>query len=233
MNRIGILGGTFDPIHRGHLDAGRAAQEALQLTEVLVMTSNVPPHRPQPAASPFHRFAMVALAVAECGGWRASDLELRRDGPTYSSTTLRQLHELGYRAVDLFFIIGADAFAELSAWKDYPAILEQTNFAVVSRRGAEATAVPEGLRPRMARSPIEAASDRRGPLIFLIDAKTADVSSTAIRERCAGGESLAGLVPPGVQQHIERHGLYRSDIADAGGREDTSDRAAGRLHGQD
>jgi nicotinate-nucleotide adenylyltransferase len=233
MERVGILGGTFDPIHNGHLDAGRAAEEALRLTRVLVMTSNVPPHRPQPAASAFHRFAMVALAVADRERWRASDLELRREGPSYTSTTLHGLRELGHRATELFFILGADAFAELTTWKDYPAILDQANFAVVARSGPAIAGVPSAFRERVARSPADVVSDSSKPLIFLIDALTQNVSSTAIRRRCADGESIAGLVPPGVQQHIERHGLYRTGVADAAGHLAKPGEAAGRLHGQD
>ncbi len=110
--RIGLLGGTFDPIHCGHLDVADAAQRALQLTRVFVITSNLPPHRPQPYSSAFHRFAMVALAVSDRPDWRATDLELRSDAPSYTSFTLAKFHERGFAATELFFIIGADAFAE-------------------------------------------------------------------------------------------------------------------------
>jgi nicotinate-nucleotide adenylyltransferase len=228
--RLGILGGTFDPIHCGHLDVGRAAQEALQLSRVLVMTSNVPPHRSQPEASAFHRFAMAALAVATYDGWQVSDRELRRDGPSYTSVTLREFHALGYGAVDLFFILGADAFAELPSWKDYPAIVDQANFAVVSRTGAEFATIPPDLRTRMIASPAQAAGQRE-PLIYWIAAQTADVSATTIRRRRAAGQSIAGLVLPSVQQHIERHGLYLSNVGEASVTKDTPEGAAGRLHG--
>ena len=85
--RLGILGGTFDPVHLGHMDLADAAQRALGLTEVILVTSNVPPHRPQPVTSAYHRFAMVAFAVQERPDWRAADLELRYEAPSFTSRT--------------------------------------------------------------------------------------------------------------------------------------------------
>jgi nicotinate-nucleotide adenylyltransferase len=232
--RIGILGGTFDPIHCGHLDMGRAAESALALTQTVVVTANIPPHRPQPVASSYHRFAMVALAIAGQERWRASDLELGIGSPSFTTGTLQHFHALGFAATELFFVIGADAFAEIESWKDYPAILDRAHFAVVSRPGFPASEIPErlpALAPRMT-TPAES-ERRRTPSIFLITAPTADVSATAIRQRSANGESIAGLVPPAVCQHIERHALYaasaRGDLATDVHRAPT----AGRLHGQD
>ena len=233
--RIGILGGTFDPIHCGHLDIGHAASDALGLTRLFVIPSNVPPHRPQPYASAFHRFAMVSLAVAGRPAWVASDLELRLDGdsPSYTSTTLQRFHGRGYGPAELFFIIGADAFAEIGIWKDYPKILDGAHFAVVSRPGHPVEDLPRRLpllAPRMARPPIDPMS-QLDTLIFLIDARTTDVSSTAIRRRRAEGESIAGMVAPGVQQHIEQHGLYTSSVPGRRGSDPQPNPAAGRMHG--
>jgi nicotinate-nucleotide adenylyltransferase len=208
--RIGILGGTFDPFHCGHLDVGEAAARALKLSRVYVITSNVPPHREQPKASSFHRFAMVSIALQGRAGWRSSDLELRSPSPSYTSSTLKKFHERGYAPCELFFIIGADAFAEIGTWRDYPAILSDTHFAVISRPGFSAVLLPHRLSPladRMVKPPIDALTPL-DPLIILIDVPTADVSATAIRRLREQGESIAGLVPPGVQQHIEQHGLY-------------------------
>ncbi len=145
--RIGILGGTFDPIHRGHVDLGRAAQSALGLTQVFVVPTHIPPHRPQPIASSYHRFAMVALTVAGRAGWQATDVELGHDAPSYTSLTLRRFHERGFAPLELFFLIGADAFIEIGSWKDYPDILDQAHFAVVSRPGCpgdRSAAAPAG-----------------------------------------------------------------------------------------
>jgi nicotinate-nucleotide adenylyltransferase len=233
--RLGILGGTFDPVHVGHMDVADAAHAALDLTEVVLVTSNVPPHRPQPVTSAYHRFAMVAIAVQERPDWRAADLELRYDAPSYTSRTLDRFHDRGYRATELFFVIGADAFAEIESWRDYPNILEAAHFAVVSRPGVAAREVPgrlPHLTARMVTQPMDALSSAI-PLIILIDAPTADVSSTAIRDRLAAGESIAGLVLPRVQQHIEQHGLYTSTTPGRRASDAQHHSPAGRLHGQD
>jgi nicotinate-nucleotide adenylyltransferase len=221
--RTGILGGTFDPIHCGHLDAGRAAEAALGLTEVVVIPAHIPPHRPQPVASSHHRFAMVALAIGGYERWRASDLELGIGAPSFTMTTLQRFHD--------------DGFAEIETWKDFPAILDRAHFAVVSRPGFPVAAMPARL-PSLARRMTAPASvdTAAAPSIFLIDAPTADVSATAIRERSGRGEPIAGLVPPAVRQHIERHALYSSLGTGSRGDLDTATQhshAAGRLHGQD
>jgi len=232
--RVGILGGTFDPIHTGHLDLGIVAQTLLTLTRVYVIPARVPPHRPQPMASSFHRFAMVALAVANRRGWRASDLELQStEQPSYTTMTLQKLQEQGFAASELFFIIGADAFAEIETWRDYPNILDRSHFAVVSRPGCSVEDLPRllpRLRRRMIRPPV-GAIDERDPAIILLDERTADVSSTVIRERRANGESISGLVDLGVEQHIEQHGLYIPNVPGLRDSDD-SDTPAGRLHGE-
>jgi nicotinate-nucleotide adenylyltransferase len=233
--RIGILGGTFDPIHCGHLDVAEAAQAALGLDRMFVVTANIPPHRPQPFASAYHRFAMVALAVAGRSGWRATDLELRSDAPSYTSTTLEQFHERGYAPSELFFVIGADAFAEIGTWRDYPQILDGTHFAVVSRPGFPVGELARRLpllAPRMTWPPVDAAA-QIDPLILLIDEPTADVSSSAIRHRLAAAESIEGLVPPSVAQHIEQHGLYASMTPGRRASDVPRILAADRLHGED
>src|SRR5579862_3754925 len=103
--RIGILGGTFDPIHWGHLEAGFAAERALGLMKMLVVTASLPPHRPQPLASSYHRFAMVSLAVAGRAGWCACDVELRDKERSYTSATLQKFHARGYAPSELFFVL--------------------------------------------------------------------------------------------------------------------------------
>lgn len=211
--RVGILGGTFDPIHRGHADLGLAACNVLRLTELVVIPAHVPPHRGQTAASAFHRFAMAAMAVSGRSGWRASDLELRvAEVPSFTIATLRRFHARGYQPAELFFVIGADAFAEVSSWRDATALLEGTNFAVVSRPGQPVGELRDRL-PQLADRMVEPVADARKatPLIFLIDTPTADVSSTAIRRLRAEGRPISGLVEPDVEQHIEQHGLYLSE----------------------
>jgi nicotinate-nucleotide adenylyltransferase len=234
LRRIGILGGTFDPIHRGHLDIGTAAEHALALDRLFVIPSQVPPHRPQPLASSFHRFAMVSLAVAGRPAWRASDLELRARPPSYTASTLQQFHIRGYQPAELFFVMGADAFAEIESWKDYPALLDYAHFVVVSRRGCPVKSLPvqmPHLAPRMT-SPAVGPGSLQKPVVILIDATTADVSASAIRERREQGQPIAGTVDPGVQQHIEQHGLYTSRTPGRRAMDQPADPAAGRLHGQ-
>lgn len=209
--RIGLLGGTFDPIHRGHTDLATAAQDTLGLTQVLLIPANVPPHRPKPLTSSFHRFAMTALVVAGRQGWRASDVELRHEAPSYTVTTLRRFHERGYAPHELFFLIGADAFRDIASWRDYPSIFERAHFAVISRPGHPVSTLRDHL-PSLAPRMVDATagvSVPQHPVIFLIDAATTDVSSTSLRASLSRGDRLDGQVDPRVQQHIEQHGLYR------------------------
>ena len=222
MTRIGVLGGTLDPIHCGHLAAAAAARDAFDLPRVLIVPANVPPHRSsQPIASPFHRFAMAALAVSGLPRLEACDDELRAEGPSYTASTLERLHARGHDASQIFFITGADAFAEIATWKRYPEVLDLAHFVVVSRPGYDSDALAgrlPDLRWRMRPAAAPARTDR-GTLIFLVEAATPDVSSTAIRDRLGRGESLAGLVPPLVETHIHQHRLYSS--------------TADQLHGED
>lgn len=220
MTRIGILGGTLDPIHCGHLAAAAAARDAFDLPRVLVVPSHVPPHRPvQPVASPFHRFAMAALAVSGLPRLEASDEELRAEGPSYTADTLDRLHGRGYQASQIFFVTGADAFAEIATWKRYPDVLDLAHFVVVSRPGYDSDGLAErlpDLRERMRPAAAPARTDG-STLIFLLQASTPDVSSTTVRDRLRRGEPLTGLVPPLVETHIRQHRLYHS---------------ANQLHGQ-
>ncbi len=233
--RIGILGGTFDPIHWGHLECAFAAETALKLMRLLVVTSHVPPHRDMPFASSYHRFAMVALAVAGRSGWRASDLELRLDSESYTADTLRKFHDRGYGPNELFFIVGADAFAEIQSWKDYPNVLEYAHFAVVSRPGHPVTDLPHRLpllAERMVTPPLDSLS-HLDPMIVLIDSPTSSVSSTQIRDRRARGETVAGMLPDPVRQHIEQHGLYTSQTPGRRASDSPSAAVSERLHGED
>jgi nicotinate-nucleotide adenylyltransferase len=213
QRRLGLFGGTFDPIHVGHLDTAVAARDALALDEVRLVPSQVPPHRAQkPHASPYHRFAMVAAAIQAVDRLRASDVELMAGGTSYTSATLGRFAALGWRADELFFITGADAFLEIASWKDYPGLLDCAHFVVVSRPGQDASRLPDALpalAPRMIHAGRAADTLDRSSII-LIDKPTADVSSTEVRRRAAAGDPLAGLVPPEVERHIQRHSLYHA-----------------------
>jgi nicotinate-nucleotide adenylyltransferase len=209
--RIGILGGTLDPIHLGHVEAARAAQRALALNPILVMPARMPPHRQQrPSVSMFHRFAMAALAVDGLENVLVSDDELCSDGPSYTALTLERLMSRGLHRLQTFFITGADAFAEIEAWHRYPEVLDLAHFVVVSRPGAPVAALADRL-PRLRERFRDAAAGEppaAGPWVFLVDAPTPDVSSTEIRRRIRAGESVSGLVPVPVERYLQRHGLY-------------------------
>lgn len=211
IGRFGILGGTLDPIHVGHIEAARAARQALGLTEVVVMPSRVPPHRQRgPSASPYHRFAMAALAVSDLDGVSVSDNELSAEGPSYTALTLERLATHGLDRLQLFFITGADAFAEIETWYRYPEVLDLAHFVVISRPGVPVASLAgrlPALRARL-RPAARPADGPETPAVFLVDAPTPDVSSTDIRRRLRAGQSITGLVPRQVETHILRHGLY-------------------------
>ena len=229
--RLGILGGTLDPVHVGHIETALAARDALALDRILLLPSRVPPHRAQqPSASPFHRFAMAALAVNGVEGVEVSDVELTTAGTSYTADTLERFHESGFRPSQIFFILGADAFAEIETWHRYPHVLQLANFAVVSRPGHDSHRIAEGLPALSGRfatttaAPANGAADTR---IFVIPATTTDVSSTEIRRRLRSAEPVAGLVNETVEQHIRQHRLYQDD-----GSSTLLHSAADHLHGQ-
>jgi nicotinate-nucleotide adenylyltransferase len=213
--RIGILGGTFDPVHLGHVETALAAHRALRLDRVLVLPSGTPPHRQvQPVASRFHRFAMTALAVNGLSPLAVSDLEIGETGPSYTFETLARLHARGLTRSQIFFITGADAFAEIATWNRYPDVLDMAHFAVVSRPGHPSAAViasMPALAGRVRHTPNDAAGTMGSPPevgLFVVDAPTPDVSSTDIRRRLDTGASIDGLVPDAVRTYIAQHGLY-------------------------
>lgn len=208
--RVGIFGGTFDPIHVGHLDAAAAARQTLALDDVLFLPSHVPPHRSaDPRATMFHRFAMVALAIGDQPSSRASDIELRRTGTSYTFETLAALHAGGWTPSQLFFILGTDAFAEIAQWREFDRVVHGTNIAVVGRTGTslESALARTPLEPRV--RPLDQAREPSATTgVYLIEASTRDVSSTLIRAELTAGRSIAGLVPEAVERHIIKHGLY-------------------------
>ncbi len=209
--RLGILGGTFDPIHAGHLDAAEAARAALSLDEILLVPAHDPPHRPiDPRETVYHRFALLSLAVADRPAYRVSDLELVRHGPSYTEDTLRTLHAEGWAAWQIFFILGTDAFADIATWHGFPSFLDLSHFVVIARPGTTidmAVARTPELRERMCRAS-RGAIDDPPTRIFLVEAATHDVSSTEIRQRLAAAQPIDDLVPAPVARHILKHHLY-------------------------
>lgn len=156
---------------------------------------------------------MTALAVAAEPYLEASELELQSPAPSYTIDTLRRLHGAGLAARELFFITGADAFADIATWREYPRLLDHAHFVVVSRPGHPASAIRERLPEWSARvrDASRLVGDETPPSIVLVDGETRDVSSTLIRDACRDGRSISGLVPSLVEGHIRRHRLYGAD----------------------
>jgi nicotinate-nucleotide adenylyltransferase len=202
-----MLGGTFDPIHVGHVAVAHAARTELDLDEVLVIPAGQPPHKLGVAMAPApDRLAMVQLAVAREAGLRASPIEIDRNGPSWTIDTVTALHAAFHaegRDLDLTMILSADAFAGLPTWHEPERLLRLVRLAVAPRPGTDAPSVvslPDELRDATIGITI-----LRGPNI--------DVSATDIRRRVRAGLPIEGLVAPAVARYIEEHHLYRSPSA--------------------
>ena len=211
---VGLLGGTFDPVHNGHLAAADAAQQSLNLDTVMLIPSHVPPHRQDPVgATSEQRYEMAALAAAERPEWSASRIEVDRNGPSYTYDTLLQLGETLSVGSQFFFILGADAFAEITTWSRYPAVLDLAHFVVVSRPGITLDSLRERVPSAFKHHPPCPPSRVRDlgseeTRVILVEATTPDISSTDIRRRVRAGQSLSHLVPDSVAQYISTHRLY-------------------------
>lgn len=187
---LGILGGTFDPIHNGHLAVARQAREQLGLESVLLVPSFQPPHREAPTAGPQDRLAMTRLAVQGQPGLEAADVEVRRGGVSYTVDTLRDLRLMRPES-DLVLLLGYDAAREVADWHQPEALPGLARLAVFNRTGA-APGTPAELPAGALRLEVE----------------SPDVSATAVRERLARGEDLDGMVPASVLVYIRERGLY-------------------------
>jgi nicotinate-nucleotide adenylyltransferase len=206
--KTGVLGGTFDPIHLGHVGAAQAAQRALALDGILLVPSRIPPHRRDATrASADDRFHMASITAASHPKWSASRIELDREGPSYTFDTLTELRRM---PSSFFFIIGVDAFAEIATWSRYPAVLDLAHFVVVSRPGFTLDSLQHRVPDLADRMTTPARFDFSAQSrIILLEAPTPAISSTEIRRRASAGQDLAGLVPDAVADYIHAHRLYR------------------------
>jgi nicotinate-nucleotide adenylyltransferase len=194
--RLGVMGGTFDPIHNGHLAAAREVARRLGLDEVVFIPAGHPwQKQDRDITDVEHRFRMVVIATQDEPGMSVSRIDIEREGPTYSVDTLRDLRAAHPHA-ELFFITGADALAGLPTWRDPQEVVSLAHLVGVTRPGYDLEAarlqagLPEGV-------------------VTLLEIPGVEVSASECRERASSGESLDGLVPEAVANHIRDHGLYR------------------------
>jgi nicotinate-nucleotide adenylyltransferase len=236
---IGLFGGTFDPIHRGHLALAHAARERCKLSDVLFVPANVPPHKQsQPMSAFSHRYAMIALATAQVKNFEPSLLEAPGDldstsviktsltkekknlpKPNYTIDTIRRLKQSFKKADRLFLLIGIDAFADIAKWHQPEALFRECEFVVASRPGFSladvANALPASLRPREeVTRPFHkqaATGDLvlNGVTIHLLDEVYQPISSTTIRQAAAAGKPLTRFVDSAVADYIKKIGLYK------------------------
>jgi nicotinate-nucleotide adenylyltransferase len=232
---IGLFGGTFDPIHRGHLALAGAASERCNLSRIVFVPANVPPHKQnQPLSAFAHRYAMIALATAQEKDFSPSLLEAPEDfqaggpgkektraaSPNYTIDTVKRLKRAFKKADRLFLLIGIDAFEDIGKWHQAEELFRECEFVVASRPGYSladvANALPERLRPREeVTRPFHkqaATGDLvlKGVTIHLLDQVYQPISSTTIRQAAAAGKPLGRFVDPAVADYIKKMGLYKN-----------------------
>ena len=231
---IGLFGGTFDPVHKGHIALAHAARERCQLGRILFVPANLSPHKTaQPAASYFHRYAMTSLATASekafvpslleaPGEFALHDKKGARAGmttaPSYSIDTIRQLKASLKKSDTLFFLIGIDAFKDIAKWREAESLFSECAFIVASRPGFSladvAGALPEKLRPRaevtkpFARQPAKGDLVLPGVTLHLLDDVNQKISATEIRAAVAAKRPIRKFVPESVEEYIKKEGLY-------------------------
>lgn len=207
---LGVLGGTFNPIHVAHLRLGEAAREALGLERVLFVPAGDPPLKAAGVASAAHRLEMVKLATADNPGFEVADLELSRAGPSYTVDTLDELRRRRPEE-ELWFVLGADAFSELESWYRPADLFERASFAVVARPGFAddpADLLPPALAAELHPGP-RGLVHSSGHEVRGVEFAPLGISSSDVRRRIARGASIRYLVPDDVIEYIQKHQLYR------------------------
>ena len=197
--RLGILGGTFDPIRIGHLEIAKSIYEHLHLEKIIFIPAYIAPHKVgQDFAPAMDRYIMTKLAIEPYPYFTVSDMELKRSGVSYTYDTLVELHKI-YPEHEFFFIIGADSVTGLHTWHRYQEMFELTTFVGAERPGYDNSAIVQAVKNL---------GKRAEEKIMLLDTPENSISSTSIREKIRKGESLNGLVPQAVEAYILEHKLY-------------------------
>jgi nicotinate-nucleotide adenylyltransferase len=195
--RLGILGGTFNPPHLGHLVCAQEAYRALELDRVLLVPARIPPHKPvEHEPGPEHRLELCRLAVCDDDRFEVSDIELGRDGPSYTVDTLQELTSKASTS-ELFLIVGGDIAVGLPRWRDPERVLDLATLAIAKRRGTARSAVQTSLDAL-----------RGGEHAQFFEMPRIGVSSTMIRRRVRAGQPIRYLVPDRVAEYIDSHDLY-------------------------
>jgi len=213
--RIALYGGTFDPVHFGHLEIARRVSELFEIEQVLFIPAQVAPHKlGRPVTAPLHRYAMLALATQEDPRLAISTFEIEEPNRRYTIDTLSHFAATLGASAELFFIMGADSWTEIATWREWQRLLTMTNHIVVSRPGFELEG-PEEVKDRIVdmrgQQSLKANDDGRTPKIYLTDVVMRDVSATQIRGLAARQKfaELESLLPRAVVHYIEKYGIYQ------------------------
>lgn len=200
MKKIGVLGGTFDPIHNGHLSLAADAAKLVNLDKIIFVPAKLQPFKlDKKVTAPEHRLAMIQTAVEETPEFAISQYELNTPGISYTCNTMRALQQELSQQSRLYFITGTDAFLKIRKWKNAEELLQNYSFIVGSRPGYKEAELTEC---------IEEIRKVHNTDITKIKNRMLDISATEIREKRRQGESLEDLVPPEVERYIKEHGLY-------------------------
>jgi nicotinate-nucleotide adenylyltransferase len=213
--RIGVYGGTFDPIHCGHLEVGRGVVRQFALDELLIVPAHRPPHKTSRViADAYHRYAMAAIATLDDERLKVSTVELEAPERPYTFETLERLRNAYGPRAGLFFVMGADSFEELNLWREPGRMLDSANLIVITRprHALELEHLPARFAARLIDwrgSGDESAAAASAGSVYLTDVVNMDVSSTDIRRRVRDGEPIDRDVPPRVADYIRKYALYR------------------------
>lgn len=213
--RLGVLGGTFDPLHLGHLRAAESVREAMALDRVLFVPARIPPHKAGPEVAPAEdRYRMIQAGIGTQPAFAVSRIEIERQGPSYTIDTLAELRNSGPPGTELFFVTGVDAFRDIQTWNRWEDLLKSYPFIVHSRPGCRMAtafdALPESMHSMLVEpSGRSSRPPGRGGVVYLIEAVTLGISSTEVRDMVRHGHSIRYLVPAEVEEYIQKHRLYR------------------------